>query len=123
MQYRVRELDDIKAKVSETEANLQKRLDSKDEAIDLQVNVMLQEADGFGFFPGDNKFSGSALRYSRSTGPGVTLGLSGPAHLPGATGFTGSRSAVKGLSGVVGEGQPAETSIRGGRRTPSVFGK
>jgi len=50
MQVRVKELDEIKAKVAETEAKLQKRLDIQKEAIDLQMQIMIREADGLGFF-------------------------------------------------------------------------
>ena len=54
MQVRVKELDEIKAKVAETEAKLQKRLDIQKEAIDLQMQIMIREADGLGFFPTTN---------------------------------------------------------------------
>ncbi len=50
MRHRVRELDDIKAKIAESEAKLQKRLDSQEESVDLQLKIMLREADGHGFF-------------------------------------------------------------------------
>ena len=50
MQYRVEELDKIKRKVRETEATLQKRLEAKDESIDLQVKLLFQEADGISVF-------------------------------------------------------------------------
>jgi hypothetical protein len=50
MQYRVEELDKIKSKVRETEATLQKRLDQKNESIDLQVKLLFQEADGLSVF-------------------------------------------------------------------------
>lgn len=50
MQHRVRELDEIKAKIAQTEANLQKRLESQAESVDLQLKLMLREADGHAFF-------------------------------------------------------------------------
>lgn len=50
MQYRVEELDKIKRKVRETEATLQKRLDKRNESIDLQVKLLFQEADGLSVF-------------------------------------------------------------------------
>jgi hypothetical protein len=50
MQYRVEELDKIKRKVRDTEATLQKRLEKKDEAIDLQVKLLFQEAKGLSVF-------------------------------------------------------------------------
>ena len=50
MIYRVRELDEIKAKVVESEAKLQKRLASQQESVELQLKIMLREAEGQGFF-------------------------------------------------------------------------
>jgi len=46
MQQRVAELDEIKARVAETEAKLQKRLDNQQTAVDLQVKILFQEANG-----------------------------------------------------------------------------
>ncbi|MCA9174321.1 MAG: hypothetical protein KDB14_07535 [Planctomycetales bacterium] len=54
MRHRVRELDDIKAKLIETEAKLQKRLDNHQQAVDLQLEIMLREAAGLGFFNPDD---------------------------------------------------------------------
>lgn len=53
MQHRVRELDQIKARVVETEAMLQRRLDSQEEAVELQLKLMLREAAGETFFHKD----------------------------------------------------------------------
>ena len=50
MQIRVSELDEIKAKVAETEASLKRRLADQDEAIELQMKLILRQADGLGFF-------------------------------------------------------------------------
>lgn len=61
MRHRVRELDDIKAKIAESEAKLQKRLDSQQESVDLQLKIMLREADGHGFFRPEDVRSSSAL--------------------------------------------------------------
>lgn len=72
MQYRVRELDDIKAKIKETEANLQKRLDAKEESIDLQVKLMLQEADGLSVFGQPSRTA--AHERSRTTPIGLPNG-------------------------------------------------
>ena len=58
MRYRVMELDEIKEKLADTEAKLLKRLEAKDEAVDLQLQVMLREAEGLGFFPKDKTSSG-----------------------------------------------------------------
>lgn len=57
MRCRVMELDEIKAKLAQTEAKLLKRLEAKDDAIDLQLQIMIREADGLGFFPKDDATS------------------------------------------------------------------
>ncbi|MEQ1827418.1 MAG: hypothetical protein ABL921_15780 [Pirellula sp.] len=79
MRHRVRELDDIKAKIAESEAKLQKRLESQQESVDLQLKIMLREANGQGFFRpedaprpksgqqnlGSNPLSGGSRTYQR----------------------------------------------------------
>ena len=67
--HRVRELDEIKAKVAETEALLQKRLDTQQESVELQLKIMLREADGFGFFHNED-----ARSQQFSVDPGVPGG-------------------------------------------------
>lgn len=85
MQHRVRELDEIKAKIDETEAKLQRRLDSQQEVVELQLKLTLAEANGLGFF--SKAEDGARL----TPGPGVSgpgprasavIGKPGPAHLP-----------------------------------------
>jgi hypothetical protein len=49
LQHRVQELDAVKARVQQMEARLQKRLDLKQEAVDLQLKRMQHEADGLEF--------------------------------------------------------------------------
>jgi len=68
MLERVRELDEIKAKVAETEAKLQRRLDSQEEAVDLQLKIMLREADGFGFFPDQSNANRQRPQFGRGVG-------------------------------------------------------
>lgn len=65
MRHRVRELDDIKAKLVETEAKLQKRLNEQQQAVDLQLKIMLREAAGLGFFNPDEA--------SANASPNVTI--------------------------------------------------
>lgn len=60
MRHRVRELDDIKARLAETEAKLQRRLDSQQESVDLQLKLFLAEADGLGFFSSEASLKRSA---------------------------------------------------------------
>jgi hypothetical protein len=50
MKSRVAELDAIKKRVAEMEAQLEKRMKAKTEIIDLQKKVLETEADGLGFF-------------------------------------------------------------------------
>lgn len=57
LKCRVMELDEIKAKLEQTEAKLQKRLSAKVETVDLQLQIMLREAEGLGFFPKDDATS------------------------------------------------------------------
>lgn len=80
---RVRELDDIKAKVAETEAKIQKRLASRDEAVELQFKLMLREADGLGFFRNGDA---DALSPAGEFGGGFEGGLGGEF---GGEGFEG----------------------------------
>lgn len=70
MRRRVQELDDIKARLAKTEAQLQKRLDSQQESIDLQLKLFLSEADGLGFFSSEDALDESAaLRTIKVTQP------------------------------------------------------
>ena len=78
MQHRVRELDEIKAKVAESEAKLQNRLDSQQESVDLQLKLMLREVDGDGFFLKDDVASHSRLGSSTESG---TSSLTFPSSL------------------------------------------
>ena len=82
LQHRVQELDAVKARVQEMEARLQKRLDLKQEAIDLQLKRMQHEADGLEFVV-PNEADASA-------------GMSGPSM--GGEGYTGSPGGVPGAA-------------------------
>ncbi len=68
LKCRVMELDEIKAKLAETEAKLQKRLSAKVETVDLQLQIMLREAEGLGFFPKDDASKPKILGVGGSTG-------------------------------------------------------
>ncbi|MEQ1826670.1 MAG: DUF1559 domain-containing protein [Pirellula sp.] len=50
MQSRVQEFDKVKARVVEMESKLQRRLDRKQDVIELQLKQMLHKADGLEFF-------------------------------------------------------------------------
>jgi hypothetical protein len=85
MQYRVRELDEIKAKVAETESKLQKRLDNQHSSVDLQVKILLQEADGLGFFPASATANASSSTSDFKTAPLPTAPRVAQAMLPNLT--------------------------------------
>lgn len=55
LKCRVMELDEIKDKLAQTEAKLQMRLSAKVETVDLQLQIMLREAEGLGFFTKDDE--------------------------------------------------------------------
>lgn len=59
MKARGKELDDIRARLAKLEAQLERRRSKKDEIIDLQMKVALNEADGLGFYSGpqDKQFN------------------------------------------------------------------
>lgn len=78
LQHRVRELDAVKAKVQQMETRLQKRLDLKNEAIDLQLKRMQHEADGLEFVVPNEPGSLDGPRGGMSGGyPGGSGGLLG----------------------------------------------
>ena len=107
LQHRIRELDAVKARVQEMEARLQKRLDLKQEAIDLQLKRMQHEADGLEFVvpndPGGSGAFGGDMPGGMGGGiPGSAGGSSGSAAgYPGAAGGT-----APGLSGGPGTAPP-----------------
>ncbi|MDX1964166.1 MAG: hypothetical protein SFX18_13515 [Pirellulales bacterium] len=89
MQYRVRELDEVKKKVQELEAKLEKRLQSSQEAVDLQYKVILREADGMGFFggggsplPGTGPL-GDVISSTPNAAPPAGIPLVPPPTIPG----------------------------------------
>jgi hypothetical protein len=55
---RERELEDIEQRLKKLEAALERRREKRNEIVDLQVKVLLNEADGLGFFSGDTLFTG-----------------------------------------------------------------
>ena len=91
----VKELDEIKAKVGETEAKLQKRLESQKEAIDLQMQIMIHEADGLGFF-GTSNAAGSSTEIQPGSPDMLALAASsyGAQNAQGNLGELGSSVAV-----------------------------
>lgn len=109
LQHRVKELDAVKARVQEMEARLQKRLDLKQEAVDLQLKRMQHEADGLEFVvPNDPGGSGAF-------GGGMGGGISG-----GAGGDFGSDARYPGSSGHPGRDDPFD---RGGPGTAPTRAK
>ncbi|MCA9193386.1 MAG: hypothetical protein KDB03_16555 [Planctomycetales bacterium] len=78
MRHRVRELDELKEKLVFTEARLQERLAQRAEAVDLQLKVMLREADGEGFFRAEDAIGLQGRGPTRADSPFANSGgLSG----------------------------------------------
>ena len=67
MGHRVRELDEIKAQIAKTEAELQRRLDAQQASIDLQLKLFIAEADGLGFFRSVDSVEQSTNPYEGGT--------------------------------------------------------
>ena len=115
LQHRVSELDAVKARVQEMEARLQKRLDLKQEAVDLQLKRMQHEAAGLEFVvpnessaPGGYGDAGGDMGEVRrsapgsaSRGPGVLSGTSG-----GSTGLAGGYPGGAGIATPAPRPQP-----------------
>lgn len=84
LQHRVSELDAVKARVQEMEARLQKRLDLKQEAVDLQLKRMQHEADGLEFVvPNESAAAGG---YGDAGGGMGGSGISAPGSFSGGPG-------------------------------------
>lgn len=111
LQHRVKELDAVKARVQEMEARLQKRLDLKQEAVDLQLKRMQHEADGLEFVV-PNELGGSGFM-----GGGMGGGIPGGA---GAAGSSGSAAGYPGSLGFFGGDGPLD---RGGPGTAPTRAK
>lgn len=90
IQERVREFDNVKARVDEMEKKLQRRLDSENEIVDLQLKQMLHKADGLDFnIPGGS--SGYGDMGSGSMGMmGSGMGMDTGAVAMGMAGGYGS---------------------------------
>lgn len=93
MALRVKELDAIKARVEKMEATLQKRLDSREEAVDLQLKLIQREAKGLGFFRSEDAIQQGAGQNSLNTyqQQGAGHGFGGQA--PNAQPYDGGSSS------------------------------
>jgi hypothetical protein len=58
MKRREQELEQIEERVKKLQAQLDRRREKRREIVDLQLQVLLNEADGLGFFSGDQLFMG-----------------------------------------------------------------
>jgi len=54
MELRQKELDEVKKGLQDMSDRLQKRADAKDEIVDLQLQMIVNEAEGLGFFRGSD---------------------------------------------------------------------
>jgi hypothetical protein len=104
MGERVKEFDKVKARVAEMESKLQRRLDSEDDIIELQIKQMLYKADGLDF----NVPGGSSGDYGGGYGSmgggygGMGGGYGGAGGGPG--GYGGPGGAGPGGAGPGGAG-------------------
>ena len=55
MKQREADLADLKARLERLTAQLQKRRDAKDDIVELRLKVVMNEANGLGFFPDSNQ--------------------------------------------------------------------
>jgi hypothetical protein len=69
MKQREAALKEMEARLSKLKERLAKRHDKMQEIVDLQIKVLINEADGLGFFSGEPAFNGSPLN-PRSAAPG-----------------------------------------------------
>jgi Mg2+ and Co2+ transporter CorA len=76
LEQREREVAEIEQRVAELRKQLQRRVSHKDEIVDLQMKVVLAEADGLGFYrdsqPSGGGFSFPALFRGQQTVPDQT---------------------------------------------------
>ena len=54
MEFRQKELDEVKKGLVDMSDRLQKRANAKDEIVDLQLQMIVNEAEGLGFFSGSD---------------------------------------------------------------------
>ena len=92
MEERLQEFDKVKAKVSELETKLQKRLERESEIIDLQLKQMLHKADGLDFSIPAGLDSGAMEGAMGGFGSGMGDGY-------GSEGSSGSMAGMPGISG------------------------
>lgn len=109
MEERVKELDKVKARLAETESKLQRRLNSDQEIIELQLKQMVHKADGLDFsIPngniGSSGYGGMGGMMSSMGGMGG-LGMPGSA-IPGMMG--GMPGGSESSDGAVGYGEGGE---------------
>ena len=69
MQKRQKELDGIRKRLTQMEAKLKKRSDSQQKIVELQLTLLLHEADGLGFFAPGHRLQGQPQRFT----PAYTL--------------------------------------------------
>jgi hypothetical protein len=104
MGERVKEFDKVKARVTEMESKLQRRLDSEEDIIELQLKQMLHKADGLDFnVPGGSGgYEGGYGGGSGGMGSGSGLGMGpggGMGMGPGIGGGPGGGYGGSGMGG------------------------
>ncbi|MDF1742123.1 MAG: hypothetical protein P1V19_00420 [Gimesia sp.] len=83
MKARQQEIDTINAGLKKMEGGLKKRSDAKDDIVDLQLQIIVNEAEGLGFFREAPLNSDDVLR---GTGLSSGMGRAGAANPPGIGG-------------------------------------
>jgi hypothetical protein len=71
MERRERELSEVEERVNKLRSTLERRRQKKEDIIDLQIEVLLNEADGLGFFGGESMgMPGNPWEFKIHTFPG-----------------------------------------------------
>jgi hypothetical protein len=133
MERREKELAEVEERVTKLRSTLQRRREKKRDIVDLQMEVLLNEADGLGFF-GSEGFGGPGSPWAIHQGPpGISVPPAPPRAVvapaqpkpaPGGFGRGGGgfgRGGFGGFGGGRGDGgdgggSPRETEERGRNR-------
>jgi hypothetical protein len=87
MERRERELAEVEARVNKLHSTLERRREKKKDIIDLQIEVLLNEADGLGFFGGEAMgMPGNPWEFRINPFPGPMPPAAAVPVVPGAPG-------------------------------------
>jgi len=91
MEFRQSELEKVRTGLLDLQSELQKRADAKAEIVALQLKIIVNEADGLGFFSGDTSNGSSRTPYNTSR-----LSSGGMDRMNEASSFSGQSRSVLG---------------------------